>query len=56
MNAGKVNGWWVVAAAAIPIWFELMTDDPIRAEAFLAFAIFFGIMAWFIHALRSFFK
>lgn len=56
MDAGNVNGWWVVAAAAIPIWFELMTDDAIRADAFMAFVIFFGLMAWFIHTVRSLFK
>lgn len=47
MDAGRVNGWWVVAAAAIPICYDLMME-PWRIEAFIFYLVLFGFPTFLI--------
>jgi hypothetical protein len=51
MNAGKVNGWWVVATAAALIAFDLATEPGWRLTVFIMLVVMLSIIVFPLWAI-----
>jgi hypothetical protein len=50
----EVSGWWVVVAAATPVFIQVFMFDPAyRAAYFVMFLLLFGFVAALYHSRKD---